>query len=431
MIGFTDIVMLAILPVLLLCSAFFSGAETALFSLTRHQRLRLQQSGTLVGSTVTHLLDQERALLVSLLLGNMFVNVLYFVMGTVLVLDLHERHVVGAAVGNVCNVATVLLLILVGEVLPKLIASRYAARWSSLAALPLMLVFRALSPLRVVLQGLIVKPVSRLIEPSRKPASLSPRELQAMLELSLQHRVIDHEEEQLLQQVLSLSPLKVYDLMTPRVEIAAFDLDGDPARLCDLIRKTRFSRIPVYHNDLDHIEGIVLARHALLAKPTTRDQVRSLIRQVPFVPELQSATRLLVELRRRGTTMAVAVDEYGGTAGLITLEDVVEHIVGDIPGPLQPTQPPRVQKIDSMRWRVDGELSVEEWARAFRLRAPLEGINTIGGLVMARLGRVARVGDRTKISNLAIEVESMAGNRIETLVLQLAPPEPRNPGGHE
>ena len=419
MLSPTDILMLAVLPLLLACSAFFSGGETAIFSLTRHQRHNLSRATSRTAAIVTGLVKAKQSLLVTLLLGNMFVNVIYFVIGTVLILSLHERDVLSTFIGNVLNILAVLLLILTGEVLPKLVAARFAMAWVHLAAMPLMVIYRTLTPLRILLQWLLVEPISRLLAPRHRPQAMSVAELESMLKLSQERGVIDHEEEQMLQQVLSLGQLKVTDVMTPRVDLVAYDLNDDPQQLWDLARARKFSRIPVCRGDLDHIEGIVLVRQVLLHRPVSRDQVEALIRAVRFIPELQSASALLVEMRRRRTTVAIAVDEYGGTAGLVSLEDVVEHIVGDIPGLQAGPQVPRVVAIGPGQWRVSADLSIGRWSAVLGRFDRVAGVSTLGGLVTAGLGRIARAGDRLTMGNLTIEVEQMDRQRITTVRLEL------------
>ena len=325
--------MLCLLPVLLGASGFISGSETALFFLNHHQRLELSRSGGLAGGIVSRLLGETRALLITLLLCNMVLNVLYFVITTVLILRLRENSTIGAVGVGAASGAALLTLIMIGEVTPKLLAARLAVPWSKLAAVPLMVVHRTVGPLRLVLSVFVITPLARLIAPRHRPPALSPDELEALLGISEAQGVIDQGEEQLLQQVLELGQLTVKHLMTPRVEIAAFDLANDPADLIDLIRRTRFSRIPVYHGDVDHVAGIVHARQALLQRPATPAALTPLVREAQFVPEQQRADRLLLTFRRTGTTFAIVVDEYGGTAGLVTLEDVVEHMVGRMPGP--------------------------------------------------------------------------------------------------
>jgi len=325
--------MLCSLPALLGASGFFSGSETALFSLNNHQRLQMRRSGTIAGTIVAQLLDETRTLLITLLLSNMIINVLYFVVTTVLIIHLKHSGTLGAVGAFVSGLMVLVVLIICGEVLPKLVAARAAARWSRLAAAPLLAVHRAMSPLRAVLNALVITPLARLIAPRHKPTQLSGDELETLIHLSQQRGVIDPSEEQLLQQVLELGQLKASDLMTPRVDMQAFDLSGEPAELIALIRRTHFRHIPVYRTDPDHIAGVIYSRQVALRPPASAAAIETLTRQVRFVPEQQRADRLLLDMRRTGATFAIVVDEYGGTAGLVTLEDVVEHVVGDIAGP--------------------------------------------------------------------------------------------------
>ena len=165
------------------------------------------------------------------------------------------------------------------------------------------------------------------------------------------------------------------------------------------------------------------------------------MRDAQFVPELQRADRALVELRQRGETFAIAVDEYGGTAGLITLEDLVEHLVGNIPGAYEASGEVHVEPLEPGRWRVDADLSVHDWADVFgrhrRVEAAraLASANTVGGLVMAELGRIPAAGDAIALGNVGVTVEQMDGHRIQTLVIELRgapePPQssPQEPGG--
>lgn len=435
MFGFAEILLLSSLPLLLLASGFFSGSETAFFSLTRHQQLQMSRSGTPAGAMVTALLLETRALLITLLMTNTTINVSYFVVSTVLLLRtreaFHPMVLAGASAGSV------MALILVGEVIPKLIAARLAVGWSRMGSWPLMMVHRALAPLRVVMSAAVISPLARLISPVDRPPELSPEEMEVLLELSRTRGVIDDHEERLLQEVLELSQLKVRDLMTPRVDIQAFDLSAPPQALMTLIQTTGLHHIPIYRDDLDHIEGVVHAREVLLKRPTSTATLNRLIRQVNFAPELQRADQLLAQFRKRGTTLAIAVDEYGGTAGLITLEDVVEQMVGQIAGPHEQPKEPEVQQLHPGRWRVEANLPIHVWGDAFRGTAVLPGvdgffdtirrtreggISTIGGLVMARLGRLPQEGDRTTVGNVMIQVDQMHGRRIRWLTVQLVTP---------
>lgn len=403
---------------LLCCSAFFSGSETALFSLTAHQRLRLTRDASFVGQAISKLLSHTRSLLITLLMGNMTINVLYFVTSTILLLRLGKKEWAGPVTMSILTLMPLLLVILLGEVMPKLIAARVPVTWARLTAVPLMLIDRSIAPIRIATNLVVITPLARLIAPVDRPAELSPEELDALMELSRKEGVIDHGEEQMLQQVLSLSQLKVRDLMTPRVDIIAFDLREDPAQLLAMIKEHRYSRVVVHRGDLDAIEGVVFARQALLNPPKIPGDAERLVRQVRYVPEFQRADQLLVQFRKTGTTLAVVVDEYGGTAGLITLEDVVEQMVGDIADPDESHDGIEIQSLGPGQWRVDADLSIREWSQTFgqRLLSPYQ-VSTIGGLVMAMLGALPKEGDSVEMGNLLITVEAMDAKRIKTLRL--------------
>lgn len=420
---FSDILMLALLPVLLAASAFFSGSETALFSLSRHDRLRFSREKGIVAEAITALLSETRSLLITILLGNMTVNVLVFVISTVLLMRYSRSEHHSPWLLMLGSVLPLLAVILLGEVLPKLLSARMAVQASRLVAAPLFMVHRAMGPVRLVMQAGIVAPMARLIAPRRRTAELSAGELQSLVELSQSRGIIDAHEEQLLQQVLSLSQLKVRDIMKPRVDVIAFDADDDPAVLLDMIRLTFVRRIPVFEGDLDHILGILDARRFLVERPTRPAQTRKLVQPVMFVPEQQRVDRLLTSMRQAAAAVAIVVDEFGGTAGLVTLEDILEQVVGQIAGAYEPAQDDPVRQIGPGQWRVSADLGIGEWAQTFGLTRHLTdlGVSTLGGVVMAQLGRVPRAGDRITLGNLTLEVLSMRGRRVDAIMLRLVP----------
>ena len=421
------ILMLLTMAGLLVLSAFFSGTETALFSLTRHQQLQLQRGeGGVALHAIVALLRDTRSLLITLLMGNMVVNVLYFTICPVVILRLVRTFELNGYIAAAMSVFPLLLIVLCGEVLPKLIAARAAAAWSGLVAVPMLLVHRGITPIRVVAQLLVITPLARLIAPDTGPTDLTADELETMLTLSQRHGTIDPNEEQLLQQVLELSQLKVKDLMIPRVDVEAFDLNDPPDRLIELIRKRRLRHVPAYTGDLDHVDGLLRSREVLLHRPRHPNALRQMVRPVRFVPELQRADRLLMDLRERGETFAIVVDEYGGTAGLITLEDLIEHMVGDIPGEYETVGDPEVKQVGPGRFLVGAELPIHDWHETFGRtlgnsdtdRAMMNAVSTVGGLVMARLGRVPREGDRVELGGVTIRVREMDGHRVRRVLIQ-------------
>lgn len=208
-----------------------------------------------------------------------------------------------------------------------------------------------------------------------------------------------------------------------------------------LIHQTRLRHLPVYDRDIDQIVGILHSKQALLRPPATREDVRNFARRARFVPEQQRGDALLTELRKTGTTFAIVVDEYGGTAGAVTLEDVVEFMVGDIPGEYEASGEPLIETLGPKHWRLDAQLSVQRWydllgpsrnPEQLTAATPAEA-DTVGGLIMQALGRDAKAGDTLDLGNVRFTVETVDGKRIETVRLQLDPPtsaaEPSELGG--
>jgi putative hemolysin len=412
-----DIPMLVALPVLLLISAFFSGSETALFGLTGPERMTLRRERPRLSRVLDQLLANPRMLLITILVGNMTANVLYFVITSVLLMN-SELGVIGQMA---LAVAFLVLIILFGEVSPKLVANTLRGRFAAVVSPALLTVHGLLGPLRIFLDRLVVGPLSRLTAPATEPPSLDHDELAALVGVSADAGVIDSDEQRILQDVMALSRLKVRSVMTPRVRIAAVPATATRTDVLEIVGKTPFTNLPVFGRGLDDIVGILRVKRFLLqdeGPPTAGECAVA----AQFVPEVATLDQLLHHLRAYETELAVAVDEFGGTAGVVALEDVVEEIVGDIASAPERSQTEPVQ-IGEGRWRVGGNLSVHEWAEAFGQQEVAPEISTIGGLIVARLGRAPQVGDSVSVGNVQLEVERVERSRVESVIVTLAPEE--------
>ncbi len=410
-----DLPMLLALPVLLLLSGFFSGSETALFGLTATERMNLHSQRSFTGRAVEALLANQRMLLITILLGNMTVNVLYFVISSVLLMKADAAPLGGFLLAA----ASLLVIVVTGEVVPKILANSRRIGFASLVAAPLLSVHRLIGPVRLPLDRLVVAPLSRLTSPSQAPPKLDAEELAALLEISGRQGVIDMDEQRLLQDVINLSRLKVRDVMTPRVRVAALPASAARADVVDLVRQTRLTKFPVYESDLDHIVGILHVKRYLM-EPAGEAGIDQLVIPARFVPEIATLDRLLDHFRRTGSQLAIVVDEFGGTAGVVALEDVVEEIVGDIVSTMdQKTPPPRL--IELGRWRVSGDLSVHEWAEAFGQRLVSPRVATLGGLIFERLGRAPQAGDAVDLGNVRVEVEQVDRARVVSAIVTMQP----------
>ena len=409
-----DIWLFATLPVLLVLSGFFSGSETALFGLSETQRMQIRQDRGLAARAVESLLSHPRMLLITILISNMTVNVLYFVISSILLMKSDT-----GAIGEVLLViASLMLIVLLGEVMPKLVANSRGATIALLAAPPLIALHRLIGPLRVALDIIIVGPLSRLTAPTEAPPQLSRDELAALLDLSGEAGVIDTEEERILQDVLNLGRLKVRDVMTPRVKMVAAPSTASRSDLIEIVKLNRFTKLPIYEDDLDTIIGVLSVTRYLADPQVDEQSLREQTKPMRFVPEMATLDQLLDHFRATKTQLAIVVDEFGGTAGIVAIEDVVEEIVGDISASDDETSQ-QPQLIGLNQWRAAGDLSVHDWAEAFGQRLVSPRVATLGGLITAHLGRAPRPQDSVEIGGVRLEVECVGHARVVTAIVTL------------
>ncbi|MFA6135071.1 MAG: hemolysin family protein [Phycisphaerae bacterium] len=409
-----------VMLVLLGISGFLSGTETALFNLSPGQMFRMRTSGK-SGRIVAALMAKPRQVLNTILLLNMCVNVGYAAITAMAVISLEDAGGSPWAVGA-ASIVPLLVLILFGEVSPKMFAFALGAPWAQAAAPILLVLQRGLSPLLWVVDRVIVYPATQMIAPGRPSNSdITSDELAAMLDISARKGVIERDVNVLLQEIVELTDLSAGDIMVPRVDMNAYDIDDGRAGLVELFKRSHLRKIPVYQKDIDHILGVIHAKRLLL-EPSS--PLRELVAKVPFVPEAANIERVLTQFRVTRTQMAIVVDEYGGTAGLVTLEDVLEEIVGDIPGPHEETVAPSVQRLSEREYLLDGELPIHEWADAFKMDLVSKRMSTIGGFVVSLLGAIPKVGDVVTYRNLRFTVISLRKRRIDKLHLELLEVQP-------
>ena len=398
---------------LLVMSAFFSGSETALFNLTRRDLQSLEKSAA--GRAAIRLLDRPNSLLTVLLLSNMLVNVGFSVTASTVILNLSAAGASGLTIGIV-SITPLLALILAGEVTPKMLAYSTSRTWATTAAIPLAIMTRILSPVIHTFDTIVISPLSRILTPvAHHNQDISSEELSALMELSTRHDNIPEDMGRMLLEIVELTDLKVCDIMVPRVDIISCDIEDKAEDVIAMFMQTGLKKLPVHDGEEANITGRINARDLLL-RPRT--PLRELLRPVIFIPELASLDQALMQFRVKKSQMAIVVDEYGTTAGLVTIEDIIEEIVGDIRKRHEEHQPPEVQKCGSDEYIVSGNLAIHDWAGAFGVEENVgRRIHTLSGLVASILGRIPQVGDVAKWKNLTIVVESVKGKRIHSMRL--------------
>ncbi|MDD4891204.1 MAG: hemolysin family protein, partial [Phycisphaerae bacterium] len=382
--------------VLMALSAFFSGSETALFSLTAAQAHQFAAAKNRIGHVISRLLADSESLLITLLIGNMVVNVIYFTLAAVVTLKLQTaRHLPVWAV-SAWAIGALIALVICGEISPKVLAFSSNTRIAKLAAVPLFLMHQAVRPIRRLLQGAIVRPLTRLAHPAGHSGTVSVDELRDLLEVSERRGILHADETMMLHEIVGLGQVKVRDVMVPRVQLIAFDIAQPTSALRDLFRSSGRGKLPVYRGDIDHIVGWVFARRVFLEP---HRPIAELLTPVLYTAELATVEQLLHEFRRNRSNIAIVADEYGGTAGLVTLHDVLSEIVGEIQETPLPSERPLVQQVGPTEYSIAGQLPIHDWAEAFGHELDDPRLITVAGLVVKQLGRLPKVGDHIHYRN--------------------------------
>ncbi|MAT82196.1 MAG: hypothetical protein CMJ29_11210 [Phycisphaerae bacterium] len=412
----TVVVLACLLPLMLVMSAFFSGSETALFSLNPSQRQEMRKTGGSGARMALSLLQEPRMLLITLLLGNMTANVLYFVISSSLLMWYSPGWVAKLAIAA----GTLLVIVVLGEVLPKMAASAAPRRFSSFVSPILMIVHRFIMPLRVAVNAGIVKPISRITTGANQAEGLTASELEKLLAHSSASGVVNREEQQTLSDVLKLGSMTVRKSMTPRTRAITIHVDESHEEIRKLITRHHFTRIPVHGDDLDDIRGVLPVKDWLRAPDGT--SLEDVMVKPVFIPEVVTLERALEMFRENGIVFAIVVDEYGGTAGVIALQDIVEELIGDIAEPgASLSMPPR--PIGPGRWMVDGDTGIRHLQDMLGPLPEHTHAATLGGLITAKLGHLPKNGDRVIIGELTLDVNHAEDGHVTSVIMSHRNPE--------
>jgi CBS domain containing-hemolysin-like protein len=389
----------------LLLAAFFAASETALFSLKRSERSRLAGEPSEEARAATNLLARPRTLLVVILLIGVAIDALFFSVSADIAAAFASSY--GALAIPVSGALAVALMLAVGEITPKAIAASAPRRTALIAARPLLGVRDALRPLTApVERGLaaLLDWVERRLPESRP--GLRDAELVRLVEQEQADGRIERRASELLADVLDLHARRVKEVMVPRVDLQFFGLDEGRERFLSLLREKRHQHIPVHDGrGVDGINGFLRGRRVLAAPETP---LAKLVEPAKFVPETMSLETLLRTMAAEKRTAAIVVDEHGGTAGLVTLEDVVEEIVGDIASPLDA---PLVRATGDGTWLVSGRLGLKEAGDMLGVRFAAKGPTTLSGYIALQLGRVPEKGDEVVFPNVRLRVEAVVRRR--------------------
>ena len=391
-------------------SAFFSASETALFSLSRRDIRRLDEATGLVPGLILKLRKDPQSLLSTILFGNMLINVLYFSVATMAGIRAESR-----AVRYAIGPASLLAIILCGEVIPKAVAVVVPRGYAHFAAPPLFTFAKVIYPVRRML-GALLKLTALLPRSRHSHTYVTREELQLLIRATGERGEIDRSERDLMHEVIEFAEIRVREVMVPRVDVVAFEVNGTPDDLRKLVEETGITKLPVYESNIDNIVGILYARDVLLSD----ESVRSALRPVGlFVPEVARIEDALHQFRDRHSQFAIVVDEYGGWAGIVTLEDIVEELVGEISDEFDEAEEP-VREIGPDKYVLSGSVAIRDWSELFGLALgpELAEVETLSGFIVLRLGRLPREGDTLELANLRFSVQKVAHRRVARVLVE-------------
>lgn len=411
------------LILLLLASGFFSASETALMALGRLDVRYMVEQNIKGAKKLEKLLANPNKLLGSILVGNNLVNIIASSLATMIAIKLSGGSSSGLGVGIATGVMTLLILIF-GEVTPKSLATQNAQKIALVVVGPISLIVTIFSPVVTILMA-ITNGLLRLLgkNPDTPKPFITADELKTIVNVSHEEGVLESDEKQMIVNVFDFGHSCAKDIMIPRTDMIAIDQNATYQDIISLYKNEQFSRIPVYEESYDHIIGILHIKDLILNHIDPQHfKVKDFMRDAYFVHEFKSNDELFKEMRTAKIGMAIVLDEYGGTAGLVSMEDLIEEIVGDINDEYDQVQQ-EIIKISDTEYLLEGTLRVSDINEMLALNITSEDFDSIGGFVIGLFDRFPDAGEEIHYEHLTFRIEDTLNNRINQLRLFIHPEE--------
>lgn len=375
-----------------------------------------------MGRIVNSLLEKPRELLITIYIGNEFVNIAISVVVTSIAISVFGSLGVGIAIG----VGTLLLLVF-GDIIPKSISIKFAQPYALFSAYPLKIFAKIVQPAQRLFHMWTEKIISIMgvLPHGLKESPITDDEFRAMVQVGEGEGVIDSDERELIQNVIEFGETTVGEIMTPKIDMFTVGVEDSLDVILPRIIENFYSRVPVYGADEESIIGILFTKDLTRLKHLPREKVnlKSILHDTISVPKSKKIKEMLEEFRRLKRHMAIVLDEYGSVCGLVTLEDVVEELVGEIDSEMRQDEIP-LKKLNENQYRIAGAYSLAEFNESFQSDLPESDYDTVGGYVFGLFGRIPRSGESTTIERFKFRVEKMKGSRILSLYLTLMSPPP-------
>ena len=398
--------------ILLILSAFFSGTETAYFHIRKYRKKTPEQ--------IKNILDYPQRLLVSLLTGNTIINVTIASLAAYITINIAEEYTWSASMLILIEVLVVSIVVLIfGEILPKMAAIKKSEEIAVRMYTPLKIMMYVLYP---IAQGfnVVTNSIMKAFPLRKEKIFDSEEELKMLAELGEEEGTLQEEESDMIQSIFDFTGKTVGEIITPRVDIVSLKSDESIDTAMDIIGERQFSKIPIYKDSIDNIKGILYAKDIIPYLMGSRPNVnlQTLAREPFFVPETKPIDDLMEEFKSRKTSIAIVVDEWGGTEGLVTLEDVVEEVVGEIRDPYDQEES-NVFKQNDGSFIVDGSITIYDLKEETDIEFPEErDYDTLAGFILDTLTDIPQTGEHVKYNNMVFTVQTVENNRIGKVKIQ-------------
>ena len=405
-----------VLIILLLLSAFFSSAETALTTVNKIKMRSLAEEGDKQAATVLSVTDNASKMLSAILIGNNIVNLSASALSTTIAYQLGGPYVALATA-----IITVLILIF-GEIVPKTAANIHAESMALKYAFPIRFIMVIVTPISIIINAMarVILFMMR-IDPNAKTDVMTENELRTLVDVGHEDGVIEEEEKEMIYNVFDLGDAKAKDVMVPTVNVTFADVNSSYKELLEIFREDKYTRLPIYEETTDNVVGTINMKDLLLFDNTKEFHIRDILREAHFTYEHKSISELLVEMRTSAFNIAIVLDEYGETAGLITLEDILEEIVGEIHDEYDENEEQEVfQEINKFEFIIEGSMSLDDVNDRINTELESEDYDSLGGYIIEHLDRLPDENDEI-ITNeqIRVVVDRMDKNRIEKVHIYL------------
>ena len=407
--GDTVVIRLVLVVVCLVLSAFFSSSETALTTVNLIRIRNLADNGDKAAAWVLKARRDQSKMLGAILIGNNVVNLSASSMLTVLVTDVFGSQAVGAATG-----VLTLLVLLFGEITPKTIATLEAEKNALRFARVICLLMTILTPVIFVV-NLLSGGVLRLlgVDPNKPTDSITEDELRTIVEVGHEKGVIESEEKEMINNVFDLGDSVARDIMVPRIDMSFVDVEASYEELMEIFRRDHYTRLPVYEDNTDNVIGIINMKDLILLEDRAAFSVRDYLRQPLVTFESKKLSELMIEMRKTSNNIVIVLDEYGATAGLITLEDILEEIVGDIRDEFDADEEDELKEISKGEYLADGSMNLDDINDRLGLELVSEDFDSLGGFMIDRLEHLPAEGEEVDTEEVRLVVEKVNKNRID------------------